>query len=192
MSRRKNSRTSMRKMRARRGRPSRRRGVILLVVLGLLALFTVIVLTFVIVARQTHQQSVIKARKHHYDESHEELLNQAALQVIRGTTSPTSVLGPHSLLEDLYGSGLSSEIAGIAAPATYILPPNGGFRAGNFPEFVMGEFGRGGMMYIKLAQAQIKPNGPFEAIPNYYTGRVITMTSGNAKGKSARITGYAP
>jgi hypothetical protein len=194
MSQPKNFRKPSRSQRSSPRRHRRRRAVILLVVLGMLALFTVVVLTFVIVARQHQQASVAQAKGKQYDDAYEEHLNQAALQILRGTNNGMSVLGPHSLLEDLYGSGLNSEIAGTSAQL-----PNGGFLAGAMNvEFAMGATGRGGMMYIKLAQAQMKPpvglsaTGVFESIPGYYVGRILTMTSGAAKGKSARITGYAP
>jgi hypothetical protein len=152
---------------------ARRRGVILLVALGLLALFTVVVLTFVIVARQHQQAAIAQNKGKSYDAAYEEHLNQAALQILRGTSSAGSVLGPHSLLEDLYGSGLKATIA----PADSQLA-NGGFKDAQL-EFAMGATGKGGMMYIKLSQAQMKPpinvtppnspvgTGVFESIRGY-------------------------
>ncbi len=80
-----------------------RRGVILLVALALLSLFSVIALTYVLVASQFRRTARSSAAASLRAQDTTALLDQAVLQVLSGTRNPRSVLGPHSLLEDLYG-----------------------------------------------------------------------------------------
>lgn len=95
-----------------------RRGVILLVVLGLLALFTLVTITFVVSSSQHRRGAVAAHRVEQLGDPPEALLNAALYQVIRGPRNPASVMGPHSLLEDIYGH--SETVYGVVFP----LPPN--------------------------------------------------------------------
>lgn len=84
----------------------RRRGVLLLVVLSLLAIFALLLISFVTITNHARRASESVSDSYQEDESAVEaraLLNDAAAQVTRGSTSLTSVLFPHSLLEDMYG-----------------------------------------------------------------------------------------
>ncbi|NUQ66271.1 MAG: hypothetical protein HUU20_27740, partial [Pirellulales bacterium] len=80
-----------------------RRGVLLLLILGMLAMFGVLAIAFVILAGQQRRGFEAALRAEAYPDPPEQLLNQAAAQVLRGTNDPASVLRPHSLLEDVYG-----------------------------------------------------------------------------------------
>src|SRR5690349_9784866 len=80
-----------------------RRGIILLFVLALLALFSLVALSYVIVARQARRGAQSAAVVERRGTSGADLLDLALGQIVRGTDDPQSVLGPHSLLEDLYG-----------------------------------------------------------------------------------------
>src|ERR1041385_592943 len=80
-----------------------RRGVVLMIMLSLLALFTVLAVTFVVASGQFRRGAVIAARAEQTGDPFDILLQQAMMQVVRGSNHPQSVLGPHSLLEDMYG-----------------------------------------------------------------------------------------
>jgi len=185
---------------------ARREGVILLVVLGLLALFALVGVTFVITASQHKKGATAAAREEQHRDPYDAELNIAMEQVLYGTLNKYSVIGPHSLLEDMYG-------VGGAQPGVI---PVTGFQA-NDPTFVVGQSDpmatdplvnvRGTMMYITNLPAAAPvmstnlPVAPVQPViggvvrlrnePGYYVGRVITMLSGPCAGQSARITGYS-
>ncbi len=89
-------------------RPAARRGVLLLVVLSMLAMFGLFAMTFVIVASQSKRTSLHQMRPEQFYDPYESLLHQGLLQVLRGSNNPASVLRPHSLLEDVYGNNSQS------------------------------------------------------------------------------------
>ncbi|MBN2476936.1 MAG: hypothetical protein JXB62_20175 [Pirellulales bacterium] len=80
-----------------------RRGVLLLVILGLLAMFGLVAVAFVVLTGQAMRsaQVIRRVEQQSYPPDHD--LDRAAMQVLRGANSPTSVVGAHGLLEDLYG-----------------------------------------------------------------------------------------
>ncbi len=80
-----------------------RRGVLLLVVLGLLAMFGLVAVAFVVVTGHARRGAKTVERIEQYADPPDEQLHQIAVQVLRGSHNPASVLGPHSLLEDIYG-----------------------------------------------------------------------------------------
>jgi hypothetical protein len=81
-----------------------RRGVLLLIILALLAMFGVTAIGFYMIASSGKRgaQSSLRAVKD--ADRPERLLNEAALQVLVGSDRDTSAIGPHSLLEDVYGT----------------------------------------------------------------------------------------
>ncbi len=81
-----------------------RRGVLLLVVLGLLAMFGLVAVAFVVVTGHARRGAKTVERLEQYADPPDEQLHQIALQVLRGSRNPASVLQPHSLLEDIYGN----------------------------------------------------------------------------------------
>ncbi len=84
---------------------ARREGVILLVVLGLLALFALVGVTFVITASQHRTGATAAAGVERYQDPYDAELNIVMEQVLYGTLNRYSVIGPHNLLEDMYGIG---------------------------------------------------------------------------------------
>jgi hypothetical protein len=102
-------------------RPSRRRGVLLLVVLGLLVVIGTVAIAFVILTSQAARTSSAAAKIDQQYDPPEDALNQAALQLIRGSSNLASALGPHSLLEDLYGDSI------LGSVGTTTLGPGGQF-----------------------------------------------------------------
>src|SRR5205807_104356 len=93
---------------------ARRPGVILLVVLGVLVIFSLVVLLFVLSARQHHLASRAHSRVGRYDDNFEERLDGALMTVLRGAANPACSIRHHSLLEDMYGD--DSLPAGVADP----------------------------------------------------------------------------
>jgi len=84
-------------------KPPDRRGVLLLIVLALLALFGMLGVAFVLLSGQAQRSAKSIERVELVSERPDKLLREAAMQVFRGTNNPASVLGAHSLLEDIYG-----------------------------------------------------------------------------------------
>jgi len=80
-----------------------RRGVLLLVILGLLAMFGLVAVAFVVLTGQAERSAKTMQQIEQYAVSPKQLIHQAAMQALRGSTNPLSILAAHSLLEDLYG-----------------------------------------------------------------------------------------
>ncbi len=79
-------------------------GLILLVVLGMLALFSLISVTYVVFSSNSRSASVALARKSIREgKSKKPLFEEAIKQLIRGTTDTNSSMYGHDLLGDLYG-----------------------------------------------------------------------------------------
>jgi hypothetical protein len=83
---------------------SRRRGVLLLLVLALLAMFGLIAVAFVLLTGQAQRSAKSIERMEQTSNPPQEVLQQAAMQVFRGSNNPASIVGAHSLLEDIYGN----------------------------------------------------------------------------------------
>ncbi|MBX3415515.1 MAG: hypothetical protein KF708_22720 [Pirellulales bacterium] len=149
--------------------------MILVVVLGLLTMMALALLTYVLVAAQAKRTARAAAHVERRGDPPQALLHQAALQVIRGTNEPTSVLQTHSLLEDMYGNdGVRGQIPFVDpafgtdafngfAPTT-VTVPNGGtnltfptiLKAGTFLQIVVTPYGPD---LIPLGRAGIDDDG---------------------------------
>ncbi|WP_145344013.1 hypothetical protein [Rosistilla ulvae] len=81
----------------------RRRGVILLVALAMLALFAILAATYLTFASNSQQTSFATARQQFHVVDHEEVAHSAFMQLLRGTTDPLSAAYRHDLLGDYYG-----------------------------------------------------------------------------------------
>lgn len=165
----------------RRYPKTNRDGALLIVVLALLALFALVGITFLMTAEQEQAAAVAASKEEQFTDPYDALLERAMSQILVGSTDRFSAIGPHSLLEDMYGLGLTNDNNGNP-----LRIPSGGFAAGN-SNFASGNAGAGGMMYI----SNLPLNNPWLPIKGYYNGRILTMLTGPAKGKSSRITGYA-
>jgi hypothetical protein len=102
----------------------RRRGVLLLVVLALLAIFGLIAVAFVVLTQHAQRSAKSHQRIDEVSDPPKALLQQALMQILHGPTTnsttnipnPASVLGAHSLLEDMYGNNwLSGTISSAGA-----------------------------------------------------------------------------
>lgn len=91
---------------AMRTRPLPRRaadGVILLVMLGLLSIFTLVAVTFVVSSGHARRGARAASTAEQTGDPFDVLLNQAMMQVVRGSNHPQSAIGPWGILEDMYG-----------------------------------------------------------------------------------------
>ncbi len=150
-----------------------RRGVLLLVILALLAMFGLVAVAFVLATGHAMRSSRAIQRIGQYDTRPREDLHQAFLQAVRGTNNRVSVMGPHSLFEDLCGSTTDTGRITGAQPVC-----NG--------------------QLIEVTYQLVVPDPPNEpkSIPDPYPQRrigcVLTMLSGPAAGESTRIVGVHP
>ncbi len=100
-----------------------RRGVLLIIVLAVLAMFGMMAVALVIISGHARMSSESIMRFEQVTDPPEKLLRQAAMQVFRGPKSDlvsgmpdlASVMGAHSLLEDIYGNEYIPGVVGSAA-----------------------------------------------------------------------------
>ena len=164
--------------RTRRFQRDARRGVLLLVILGLLAMFALVAVAFVVITSQAQRAAKQTQRVDEQYDPPEETLHQAALQLFRGSTSPGSALGPHSLLEDMYGKS----VEGTMAASLPVTRPNDATATALNSDPVW-----------EVNITDILGGVPSEFDTAYQcVGSVLTMTSGDAAGESTRIVGYNP
>ena len=67
------------------------RGVVLMVILGLLSLFMLIVVSYAMMSSAERRAAVASSRADQYGDDFTGLLNQAIFQVIRGARNPRSM-----------------------------------------------------------------------------------------------------
>ncbi len=145
-------------------------GVVLLIVVSLLVLFVLIGVTYAIVTSQYRRGARIVSRQKQLGVDPQQHLDSALYQILRDTRKSSSVVRGHSLLRDIYGTSVRGRITG--SPDLPILENK------QFLRFFA----------VSLPQSRVTPwNGQWHYTPNYYTGCVLTFTSGPAKGTSTRI-----
>ena len=150
----------------RKKRGNARRGVLLLIILGLLAMFGLVAIAFVVITGQARRGARTLQRVDQAADPPEALLHQGAMQAFTGSNNRASVIGPHGLLEDIYGN---DSVRGNVLNAP---PPQPGQ-----PELVCG-----GQLI------EFTPSMPGD--PRRRAGCVLTMLEGPAAGLSTRIVDY--
>jgi len=155
-----------RKHASSQSRPRKKKGIILLVVLSLLALFMVLVTTFLIAASQYHLGARGQATVDRVGDSPNQLLDRAMYQALRGNPHGNSSVVGHDLLGDKIGNDHLDVF--VAA---------GSARVAN------GMFWR-----IPFTTATGTPN----LRPNAYAGRVASLLKGPQAISSSRVVAYAP
>ncbi len=84
--------------------PQPKNGLILLVVLSMLTLFSLLSITYVVFSSQSRTSSMGMARRDHHRMQQDRLLDYSLQQVLRGSkTGSRSTITQHSLLADVYG-----------------------------------------------------------------------------------------
>ena len=94
--------------------------------LCLLVLFAALGVTYVLMASQYRKSTIGPPRAEQYAPDYRNQLDEAAMQVFRGTNNPLSVLSIHSLLEDMYGNdAVASTSTSFTTASTTTPPPFG-------------------------------------------------------------------
>jgi hypothetical protein len=164
----------------RRNHPKTRRGVVLIVVLGLLALFGLVMVTFLMTTEQQQMGSESRSVIERFDDAPRTHLRGAIEQLLVGTRRPTSVAQVHSLLEDVYGP-----------PSVPSTNPNA--RVSGLRELALDAVtNRGSVIQIDINWPNVNDGylEGFALAPGYYDGQILTFTSGKCAGKSTRILKY--
>lgn len=156
-----------------------RRGLILLIVLSMLTLFSLLAISYVVFSRQSRSANFGIARRDFHGMKGAEVIDEAMKQVLRGTTDNISAVGPHSLLSDLYGYSESS---------------NGNLDHLLFQARAAGELFAGRFLRIPLTDQAFTPlrggisvSSQMAAEHDDFTGRVLTFLNGPLSGISFRI-----
>jgi hypothetical protein len=82
-----------------------RRGVLLLIILGLLAMFGLVGMAFIVLTGQAKRGAIAAHAAEQRVDSPRENCDQAMMELLRGSKNRVSAARPHSLLEDMYGTG---------------------------------------------------------------------------------------
>ena len=156
-----------------------RRGVLLLVVLSLLVLFSLVAVTFVLVAGQYRKSSRSATRSEQYGDDPQKQIDEVFAQVVRDTTNTNSVLQFHSLLNDLYGiDGVKGTVSG----ATAVSPTGAGVTSTQLVDLTLSS--------ATNLPGSSYPNSTQYAMPGYFNGCVLTMVDGPAANMSMRVVGW--
>ena len=91
-------------MRTSRKNPMARRGLIILVVLGMLGLFSLLAVTFLLVASQSRFSAIALEKPHRYETPPDVVAELILKQIVRGTKDANSPFYGHDLLQDVYGN----------------------------------------------------------------------------------------
>ena len=156
----------------------KKRGIVLLVVVSLLAIFILMGVAFAMVAmhyRKTAEQMPSVGR---YGDPAEREFELVMGQLLYDTNMRSS-LRLHSLLHDLYG--IDTVAGTISAVPTALDAPPGLNLAATPPQ----------QPQVWQFEATVAPGVTFNPAPGYYSGRVLTFLSGNAAGHSTRVLEYA-
>lgn len=157
-----------------------RSGIVILVIISILVLFMLVMVTFAVVTGHYRAAAGGASQRGIYDDDPRRSMDSTAYQIISGSSNPYSSLWGHDLLGDLYGN---DGLAGTLTADGALQPASGVFVQMNF------------------AANQIQPTlrlrigGTTKASPplpeGYYAGCVLTMTSGQCRGLSTRITYFS-
>ena len=127
------------------------RGIVLLIVLSMLVIFSLLITTFVVVSGDYRAAAVMSARGQAKGRDPRQLLDNTLSSLLVDTNDPQSSLRGHGLLRDLYGN--DGFIAQVDAPGALSL----GTTNGQFFE-------------LRLKAANLGP--AFERqVPRDYSGR---------------------
>lgn len=196
-----------------RGRRNDRRGVLLMVVLSMLALFLLLGTAF-LVSSQFYADTAKEASKlNRTNNNPADLLERAMLQVVRDTNNQNSAIRYHSLLRDVYGNdGFIGRVydQNLAVPVTatasnYALPnysgDNGagtyGPTAGQFIDLYVADRNVTSSLpsSTNVIKLERNPDGStadhiLPSATDYYAGCLLTMLNGQAAGQTTRVLDY--
>ena len=84
-------------------RPSHRRGVILLVVLGSLTFFSILIAAYLVFSNESRDASFALSQQEIREPDVDWMMNEALMKLVRGTDDPTDPFYGEDLLSDYYG-----------------------------------------------------------------------------------------
>ena len=151
-----------------------RHGVLMLVVLCILMLFTLMALTYLMVATQYAEGARSIATVERSGDDPRSELDEAFRQLLRDTLNPNSAIQGHSLLADLYGNDGVYNNEGNPCTITSAAYAGDNYQA------------TGGQFF----DLHLSSNVSLDPTYGFYNGRVFTVTSGDASGSTARVVGY--
>lgn len=186
-----------------------RGGLVLLLALGMLALFSLLAVTYVIAASNSRAGAqAMKIRANASATSTIGLTDAVIKQAIRGTRDQKSAFYQHSLLEDIYGQhsirGRFGHLELLANGATYFTSPPAALGTNPWC-FQLRESAGNARNFVKLSLFPKAPEfyglaptaPPLSAAPailspfeNAYNSRLITILEGPLAGQSFRIIKY--
>lgn len=178
-------------------RNAKRPGLILLVVLGMLALFSMLAVTYVVFSSQSRAASVALARSEiRGQKSRKALMDEAIKELIRGSTNVESAVFGHDLLGDLYGNAESLTPLTVAIRNRQFNPENGAPFGMSYDE--NNGLQRPMILAGHYLRIPLEPGGTYGAptlLPAQHdvlNGRVITFPNGSGplSGQSFRIIRY--
>ncbi|QDS93405.1 hypothetical protein FF011L_21750 [Roseimaritima multifibrata] len=160
----------------------RRSGVVLLLVLGMLALFSLLTATYVIFTSQAKLASVSIGQRTTRAVAPEDLLDRASVLALSGSQDNSSAWFGQSILEDRYGNDV---ITGNLRNAANFLDDGSGRTSGT----------PGALSYVTGVPANDRTNYRFLRVQtnlplpvdDILTGRYFTMTEGPLKNMTFRI-----
>lgn len=144
-----------------RARREKKKGIVLLIIVTLLTLFIMIGITLTLLATNYKDASEKVRSAGTYGDLSEKEAEMALGQLLFGSTSLTAV-SPHNFLADLYGH---DSIRGSVQAVSSL---NGN----------------------QIVNLTVNFTTTAETAPDYYSGRVFTFLTGNARGLSSRVVGY--
>lgn len=201
-------------------RNSRREGLILLIVLGMLSLFSLLAISFMVITSQSRRSNAGRANRDFRGTAPEKLLDSAMRVALRGTTDGSSFLRGQGLLADLHGVAeapirvrVRSTIWGVSSNS---LPPNQAqaysnpitHNAAERPLLLGNRFlripvvssGRAAVAEVPRDDIDFPSTGNPNPITNpqfdlplehdAWTSRIATFLSGPLQGESFRIVRY--
>ncbi len=204
MSHRKRRMLELRRRSLRGNRPGRRdrRGVLLMVVLSMLALFLLLGTAFLVSSQFYATTGKEAAKENRTENNPADLLERAMLQVLRDTNNPNSAVRYHSLLRDVYGSdGFVGNLAADPLAPRYAGSSGGavdyGLTDGQLMDLYVvdrstTEDNPDSNFVIKLERDPDGTTADFTlpAATDYYAGCLLTMLTGPAAGQTTRIVDY--
>ncbi|HBE71667.1 MAG TPA: hypothetical protein DDW52_26285 [Planctomycetaceae bacterium] len=179
--------------------PQKRSGLILLVVLGMLSLFSLLAVSFMVVSSQSRRANAGRASRDFRGTAPEKLLDSAVRPVLRGTTDRQSVHFGHDLLGDIYGQRRTDVTLGNADFSQELrvrrfrfggtsVQPLGSSHAER-PILIANRFLRIPIVSNNQpATAETTSDLPLQN--DAWTSRIVTFVEGPLRGQSFRIVRY--
>ncbi len=170
----------------------KRNALILLVVLGMLSLFSLLAVTYVVFAGQARTASLAMVKRDARGTPPEQMMDQVVRQVIRGTRDESSALYRHGMLEDLYGaveSPFTVKARETTDKADRSTRPTPGYTPS--ASSISSGDNHGPQLYGgHLLKIPLEYSTEFPEQHDAWTGRVLTFLEGPLQGQSVRIVRY--